>query len=245
MLPLVLLPGMNCTADLWTGCGWMTRSHPSSDEQSVDTQVDRLLAELPPRFVLGGLSLGAIVAMALVARAPERVERLCLVSTNAKAPTPAAAGILADVGRPARRRRERARVCRPTSSPRCSRLPQRRTAPTSWSERWRWRMRPERPRCARSCGCSRTRVDLRPRPARRDRCRHSSCRARRTRSARLQFHAEIAAELPRARVVTIDGGHLLPLEQPDAFGALVAGWRDSGCLRYRGEDRPPVVPASS
>ena len=107
-LPLVLLPGMNCTADLWTGCGVDDALTPVLDEQSIDTQVDRLLAELPPLFVLGGLSLGAIVAMALVARAPERVARLCLASTNAKAPTPAAAGIVADVDRPDRRRRERA-----------------------------------------------------------------------------------------------------------------------------------------
>src|SRR6478735_5212244 len=80
---------MNCTADLWTGCGVDDALTPVLGEQSIDAQVDRLLAELPPVFVLGGLSLGAIVAMALVARAPERVERLCLASTNAKAPTPA------------------------------------------------------------------------------------------------------------------------------------------------------------
>jgi len=40
-----------------------------------------------------------------------------------------------------------------------------------------------------------------------------------------EFHVEIAAQLPRARVVTIDGGHLLPLEQPEAFGALLRGCR--------------------
>jgi pimeloyl-ACP methyl ester carboxylesterase len=49
--------------------------------------VDRLLDELPARFALAGLSLGAIVAMALVRRAPERVNRLCLMSTNPYAPT--------------------------------------------------------------------------------------------------------------------------------------------------------------
>jgi len=40
-----------------------------------------------------------------------------------------------------------------------------------------------------------------------------------------EFHVEIAAELPHARVVTIDGGHLLPLEQPQTFGALLRGCR--------------------
>ena len=42
---------------------------------------------LPPRFALAGLSLGGIVAMALVRRAPERVSRLCLMSTTSRPPT--------------------------------------------------------------------------------------------------------------------------------------------------------------
>src|SRR5688572_4626545 len=78
---------MNCTADLWTGCGLDDALTPVLAESSVVGQVDRLLSELPPLFVLGGLSLGAIVGMALAARAPERVAALCLVSTNAKGPT--------------------------------------------------------------------------------------------------------------------------------------------------------------
>ena len=49
--------------------------------------MDRLLHELPPRFSLAGLSLGGIVAMALVRRAPQRVAGLCLLSTNPLAPT--------------------------------------------------------------------------------------------------------------------------------------------------------------
>ena len=64
---------MNCTAALWTGCGMGDALTPMLSEQTLDAQVDRLLDELPPRFVLAGLSLGGIVAMALVRRAPERV----------------------------------------------------------------------------------------------------------------------------------------------------------------------------
>ncbi len=44
---------------------------------------------MPPRFALAGLSLGAIVAMALVRRAPERVSWLGLMSTNPYPPTEA------------------------------------------------------------------------------------------------------------------------------------------------------------
>ena len=46
---------------------------PVLQEPTLDGEVDRLLEVLPDRFALAGLSLGAIVAMALVRRAPERV----------------------------------------------------------------------------------------------------------------------------------------------------------------------------
>jgi pimeloyl-ACP methyl ester carboxylesterase len=55
---------------------------------SLDDCVDRLLAELPLRFSLAGLSLGAIVALALLRRAPERVARLALLAVNPRAPRP-------------------------------------------------------------------------------------------------------------------------------------------------------------
>lgn len=85
--PLVLLPGMNCSARLWgpAGAGAL---HPVLDRPTLDEQVQTLLDALPDRFVLGGLSLGGIVAMALTRRAPERVAGLCLMATNARAPTP-------------------------------------------------------------------------------------------------------------------------------------------------------------
>jgi pimeloyl-ACP methyl ester carboxylesterase len=194
------------------------------DEQSIDAQVDRLLAELPLRFVLGGLSLGAIVAMALVARAPERVERLCLASTNAKAPTPEQriswqswidrldAGespralqiaILPALLSPAAARDHPELVTRTLAM-----------ADATGTTTLRAQLRMQA-----------TRVDLRP--TLRDvtapmlivsGAQDGICPP--------EFHAEIAAEHAGARLVTIDGGHLLPLERPDAFGALVRAWRD-------------------
>jgi pimeloyl-ACP methyl ester carboxylesterase len=87
--PLVLLPGMNCSARLWSFLDLGSATCPTLTEPTLGGQVDRLLDELPPRFALGGLSLGAIVAMALVRRAPERVRWLGLMSTNPYAPTAA------------------------------------------------------------------------------------------------------------------------------------------------------------
>lgn len=84
--PLVLLPGMNCSARLWGPAGHGA-VHPVLDRPDLDTQVDALLDGLPERFALAGLSLGGIVAMALTRRAPERVAGLCLMATNARPPT--------------------------------------------------------------------------------------------------------------------------------------------------------------
>ena len=44
-----------------------------------------LLRRLPQRFSLAGFSLGGLWAVQLMARAPERVERLALIASNAEA----------------------------------------------------------------------------------------------------------------------------------------------------------------
>jgi len=85
--PLVLLPGMNCSARLWSLLDLGPAIRPILTEPTLDAQVDRLLDELPPRFALAGLSLGGVTAMALVRRAPERVSWLGLLSTNPHQPT--------------------------------------------------------------------------------------------------------------------------------------------------------------
>ena len=88
--PLVLLPGMNCSARLWSLLDLAGPAiRPTLTEPTLDGQVDRLLDELPPRFALVGLSLGASVAMALVRLAPERVSWLGLLSANPHPPTEA------------------------------------------------------------------------------------------------------------------------------------------------------------
>lgn len=92
--PLVLLPGMNCSARLWQPVVQVLDPQvpdvrrPALRGQHLDDCVDRLLQELPGRFSLAGLSLGAIVALALVRRAPERVGRLALLAVNPLPPRP-------------------------------------------------------------------------------------------------------------------------------------------------------------
>lgn len=81
---------MGCTSALWSRLDLPEDVRtPVLREPSLDAEVGRLLDLLPQRFALAGLSLGAVVAMALVRRAPARVSRLCLMSTNPYGPTPA------------------------------------------------------------------------------------------------------------------------------------------------------------
>jgi pimeloyl-ACP methyl ester carboxylesterase len=91
-VPLVLLSGMGCSERLWDGVRRLLPEtetlSPALDRPDLDDVVDGLLERLPSRFALAGLSLGGIVAMALARRAPERLSRLCLISTNARPPTP-------------------------------------------------------------------------------------------------------------------------------------------------------------
>ncbi len=50
---------------------------------SFDLCVEDLLAAAPPRFTLAGYSLGGRIALQLALSAPERIERLVLISTSA------------------------------------------------------------------------------------------------------------------------------------------------------------------
>jgi pimeloyl-ACP methyl ester carboxylesterase len=94
MIPLVLIPGMMCDARMWGEIPSML--HPRDIVHALpvggETMADiaaTILRDAPPRFALAGLSMGGIVAMEIVAQAPERVERLALLDTNPRAEVPA------------------------------------------------------------------------------------------------------------------------------------------------------------
>lgn len=85
--PLLLIPGMMCDSRLFT---------PQIDAFSHDRLVAvaaivggtipdmaaNILRQAPPRFALAGLSMGGIIAMELMAQAPDRISRLALLDTN-------------------------------------------------------------------------------------------------------------------------------------------------------------------
>lgn len=92
--PLVLLPGMMCdgrifAAQIRTFSGSMpVMVLPLAGGDTVEKIAARMLSHLPPRFALAGLSMGGILAMELVRRAPERISRLCLMGASPLAETP-------------------------------------------------------------------------------------------------------------------------------------------------------------
>ncbi len=93
-LPLVFVPGLNCTADLFEPQIAAFRDrHPIivADHASDETIADiarRLLAAAPPKFALIGLSMGGYVALEVMRQAPQRVAKLALIDTRASQDVP-------------------------------------------------------------------------------------------------------------------------------------------------------------
>ena len=95
--PLVLLPGMMCDARLYgPQITDLSRDHavmvaPITEGERIEEIASALLDALPVKFALAGLSMGGIVAMELLRRAPERITRIALMDTNPLAETPQSA----------------------------------------------------------------------------------------------------------------------------------------------------------
>jgi pimeloyl-ACP methyl ester carboxylesterase len=92
--PLLFLPGMMCDHRLFG---------PQAEALAKDRAIlhgdligasdmgalaERVLDAAPDRFALAGLSMGGIVAMEVIRRAPGRVTRLALLDTNPRAELP-------------------------------------------------------------------------------------------------------------------------------------------------------------
>lgn len=88
--PLVLVPGMLGTEELWDDVAPALselvplRFARIDLDDAVEEMAASVLAAAPDRFALAGHSLGAIVALAVVRRAPGRVTRLALLGASAR-----------------------------------------------------------------------------------------------------------------------------------------------------------------
>lgn len=91
--PLILVPGMMCDARMWgalpAALGPREVRHALTTTGETTAAIAcAILDAAPPRFALAGLSMGGIVAMEMLAAAPERIERLALLDTNPLAERP-------------------------------------------------------------------------------------------------------------------------------------------------------------
>lgn len=87
-IPLALLPGLLCDAALWqpqvealsdiADC----RVADFTTQESIAAMAESVLAAMPERFALAGISMGGYVALEIMALAPQRVTRLALLDTR-------------------------------------------------------------------------------------------------------------------------------------------------------------------
>jgi pimeloyl-ACP methyl ester carboxylesterase len=93
-IPIVLVPGLMCSARLyaeqipalWRFGPVVVADHRRDD--SMDAIARRILTSAPERFALIGLSMGGYIASSLLRLAPERVVKLALLDTSARADLP-------------------------------------------------------------------------------------------------------------------------------------------------------------
>jgi len=93
-LPLILVPGLTCTARLYASqvdALWRFGSVTVADHRrdaDIKAVAARILSNAPPRFALAGLSYGGYIAFEMLRQAAARVARLALLDTQARADTP-------------------------------------------------------------------------------------------------------------------------------------------------------------
>ncbi len=94
MTPLILLPGMMCDARMFgpqiaaLSNTYTLHLPPMTRAETMQALAADILTHAPPRFALAGLSMGGIVAMNILAQAPDRVTKIALMDTNPLAEAP-------------------------------------------------------------------------------------------------------------------------------------------------------------
>lgn len=94
MQNLILVPGLLCDAALWrhqlAHLDDIARCSVAdvTGADSIDGLAAAVLDQAPARFALCGLSMGGIIAHAIMRRAPERVAKLALLDTTARTELP-------------------------------------------------------------------------------------------------------------------------------------------------------------
>ena len=86
---LLLIPGLLCDHRLWSSQTQALAEFARGETpdltacESIDAMAEALLSAAPEHFALAGFSIGGCVKLEVIARAPQRVRQLALLSTSA------------------------------------------------------------------------------------------------------------------------------------------------------------------
>lgn len=224
---LILLPGMPLDAALWDhqirhlADVADPRVVELADCDSIAAMADKVLATAPGRFAVAGLSMGGYVALEILRRLPERVDRLALLDTNARPDTAEATATRREAVALARQGRY-GQVIR-AALPRL--IHPGRMADEAFVRSVLAQMeRVGVDGYAREQEAIINRPDSRPGLAA-IRCPTLVVCGRQDALTPPALHEEMTAAIPGARLVLVeDCGHLAAMEQPQAVTALMRDW---------------------
>ena len=90
MTPVVLVPGLLCSSEIFAAqipalwpSGPVTVASTLEGER-IEEVAASILRTAPPRFALGGISLGGYICLEIMRQAPSRVSKLALIDTSAR-----------------------------------------------------------------------------------------------------------------------------------------------------------------
>ncbi|EME71433.1 hydrolase or acyltransferase [Paramagnetospirillum caucaseum] len=224
---LVLLPGLLNDCRLWSrqvealgGRGTVMVGDLTRDD-TLGGMAARVLDAAPGRFALAGLSMGGYVAMEIMRRAPERVERLALLDTTARP----------DLAEQTQRRKDAVELARSGGFDRImpAMLPLL-LHPDHLADAAVAGLAKDMARAVGAEAFARQQAAIMARPDSRDSLRAVSCPTLVLCGAEDTLtppdrHDEMAALIPGARRVTVPHcGHLSPMEQPEAVSAELRRW---------------------
>lgn len=224
---LLLVPGLLCDAALWgaqvAGLADLAtvRVGEVTAEDSIAAMAAALLAEMPEAFSLAGLSMGGYVAQEIMRQAPDRVLRLALLDTSARADDEAQhaqrRALIALAGR-GRFRGVTPRLLPRLLHPRHLADPRLTGTVTAMAERV------GRDAFLRQQTAIMGRADGRADLAR-IACPTLVLCGREDALTPLALHEEMATAIPGGRLAIVEEcGHLAPLEQPAAVTAALREW---------------------
>ncbi|MDQ6898546.1 MAG: aldolase/citrate lyase family protein [Candidatus Dormibacteraeota bacterium] len=235
---LVLVPGMLCDADLWSEVsvrlGERVRLQVARIDldDSVPGMAETVLASAPRRFALAGHSLGGIVCLEVIRRAPERVSGIALISSSARPPDDEQLlqweRLQDEAGQ--------GRFCQIATTQPDALLPPARRSDLALRDRVE--------RMARSVGVEAFRRQLMAQTTRPDSrpwlaaiaCPATVIAGQDDQICPVAVQEELASGITESRLEKLKGcGHLAPLEQPEAVAERLIDWLST-------LTQPPVSP---